>query len=282
MAIDWSELKDTSDTDPPIVTVYGGAKLGKTTLASEFPSPLYVRTGEGERQSAGVPMKSFKGVPDSFGDIILQADWMLEEEHDRRTFVLDALDGLELLIRAEACARNGWANIEDPGFGKGYAAELAIWHEFVKKMLALKKAGYYVVLISHMKSKTVPGVTTDSYPRYVPNLRDDASGAVCDASDLIGFLHQRVTIKKEEVGFKKTNTRGDGSGEILIAVQERPGFIAGNRYQIPKTTLPFKPGEGFAALARYFPGGQGAAAEVTDEPAAEADKPAAATKKKAA
>lgn len=263
MAISWDELKDTSDTDPPICTIYGGSKLGKTTLASEFPAPFYVRTGDGERQSAGTPMKSF-GVSECYADIIDQADWMLEAEHDRKTWVLDALDGLETHINAEACARNGWANIEEPGFGKGYYAAHQIWLEFIKKVLELKKAGFYVVLISHVKAKTVPGITTDSYPRYMLNLRDDAGSAICDASDLIGFLHQRVSIKKEEVGFKKTNNRGEGGGDVMIAVQERPGYVAGSRYNFPKPTLPFKIGEGFAVLAPYFPA-QDVAEETTEE-----------------
>lgn len=252
MAISWDELKDTRDTDPPLCTFYGGAKTGKTTLASEFPAPLYVRTGDGERAPAGVVMKSL-GVSETYADILDQMAYMAEAEHDRRTFVLDALDGLELLIRAEACHRNGWANIEEPGYGKGYAAEQAIWHEFIKECLKLKKAGFYVVLLGHVKVKTEPGVTTDSYPRYRLNLRDDAGSAIADASDLIGFVHHRISIKKEDAGFKKTNNRGEGAGEINIAVQERPGYIAGNRYEITKPTLPFKKGHGFAALSEYFP-----------------------------
>jgi hypothetical protein len=252
LAISWEELKDTSDTDPPIVTIYGGAKLGKTTLASEFPAPYYCRTGEGERQSAGTPMKSF-GVSETYGDVLDQIEFMLEAEHDRRTFVLDALDGLEVMIHAEACARNDWADIESPGFGKGYAAVQAIWLEFIKLVLKMKKAGFYVVLISHVKAKTVPGVTTDSYPRYMLNLRDDAGSAICDASDLIGFIHQQVSIKKEDLGFKKTANRGQGGGDVAIAVQERPGYIAGNRYQISKPTVPFKQGKGFDTLNQFFP-----------------------------
>ena len=252
MAISWEELKDTSDTDPPICTFYGGAKLGKTTLASEFPAPYYCRTGEGERQSSGTPMKSF-GVSESYGDVLDQIEFMLEAEHDRRTFVLDALDGLEVFINAEACLRNGWADLEAPGFGKGFAAAHGIWLEFIKKILQLKKAGFYVVLISHVKAKTVPGVTTDSYPRYMLNLRDDAGSSICDASDLIGFLHQRVNIAKEELGFKKTAKRGQGSGEVNIAVQERPGFIAGSRYVFPKPILEYTQGKGFAMLSQAFP-----------------------------
>jgi hypothetical protein len=255
MALDWAAgLKKANDVHPPLVLIYAGAKSGKTTLAGEFPSPYYCRTGEGERAPAGVEMMSF-GVSETYEDVINQMDWMLDpdSDHDRKTFVLDAGDGLEILIRAEACARNGWKDIEEPGYGRGYQAEAAIWREFIAKALKLKLAGYYVVIICHVKAKTVPGVTTDSYPRYMPNLRDEAAGIVVDASDLIGFLHQKVSIVKEDAGFKKTNKRGAGGGDIVIAVQERPGFIAGNRYDIPEPVIPFKRGEGFAAIAKYLP-----------------------------
>lgn len=254
MALSWENLEDTSDRDPPIVLLYGGAKLGKTTLASEFPMPYYCRTSEGERQSSGAPMKSF-GVSETYQDVLDQIAFLLEAEHDRRTFVLDAADGLEEMINREACVRNGWADIEEPGYGKGYAAAHAIWLEFIAELLKLKKAGFYVVIIAHVKAKTVPGVTTESYPRYMPNLRDDSGAALCNASDLIGFLHQRVSVEKEELGFKKTNKRGAGGGDVVIAVQERPGFVAGNRYEIQKPTLPFKMGKGFEILSQYFPGG---------------------------
>lgn len=252
MALNWeTPPQDTVENEPAFCVFYAGAKSGKTTLASEFPAPLYVRTGKGERAPAGVVMKSF-GVSESYQDVIDQADWLLEAEHDRKSYVLDSADGLEQHIFAEVCRKNKVASIEDIPYGKGYAQATEIWHEFIDKMLQLKAAGFYVVIIAHVKAKTVPGVTTDSYPRYMPNLRDDAVGVVVDAADLIGFLHQRVSIRKEDIGFKKTNTRGEGGGDILIAVQERPGFISGNRYDIEKPTLPFKRGEGFKVLDYYF------------------------------
>lgn len=268
MALNWeTPPQDTVENEPAFCVFYAGAKSGKTTLASEFPVPLYVRTGKGERAPAGVTMKSF-GVSDSYGDIIDQIDWMLEAEHDRKTFVLDSADGLEQHIFAEVCAKNKVSSIEEIPYGKGFSQATEIWHEFINKVLQLKEAGFYVVIIAHVKAKTVPGVTTDSYPRYMPNLRDDAIGVVVDAADLIGFLHQRVSIKKEEVGFKKTNTRGEGGGDMLIAVQERPGFIAGNRYDIEKPTLPFKRGSGFAALDFYFQRNAMAPTEAEEEEAA--------------
>lgn len=274
MALNWGTLKKAEDTSPPFSIFYGGAKMGKTSLASEFPDPYYCRTGEGERAPIGAEMVSF-GVSESYEDVIAQMDWMLSDEGNNgqcRTFVCDALDGLEQHIYAEACARNGWASIEEPGFGKGYIEAHSIWMEFRNRCLDLKSAGFFVVLIAHVKTKTVPGVTTESYPRYMLNLRDDAASLLVDASDLIAFLHQRVSVAKEESGFNKKNKRGQGAGDVLLAVQERPGFVAGNRYDIPKATLDFKPGKGFAVLSQYFPGGAVAANDNddTDEDAAEA------------
>jgi hypothetical protein len=251
MALNWEELADTTENEPALSIFYAGAKSGKTTLASEFPSPLYVRTGKGERAPAGVVMKSF-GVSESYDDVIDQANFMLEAEHDRKTFVVDSADGLEQHIWRKVAAAAKVGSIEDIPYGKGYASATELWHEFMAKMLDLKEAGFYVVIIAHVKAKTVPGVTTDSYPRYMPNLRDDAVGVIVDAADLIGFLHQRVSIAKEDAGFKKVNKRGEGSGEMMIAVQERPGFIAGNRFGIEKASLPFKRGEGFKTLDFYF------------------------------
>ena len=255
MAINWNQLRSTDDTDPPIITLYGGEGLGKNTLASEFPGPLCVQTGPNEQSPKGATMATL-GLSESFQDVIDQADWFLQvgaPDEGLLTFVVDTLDSLEPLVNAEACRRNGWANIEEPGFGKGYVAVNDIWREFIKKMVEIKKAGFNVVLLAHSKVKTDPGVTTDSYPRFRLNLRDDAANAIAHASDIVGFLHQRVSIKKEDAGFKQTNARGEGSGERMIAVEERPGFVAKNRAENMPATIPFKKGHGYTEISKYVP-----------------------------
>lgn len=253
MALDWNggQPADTSETEPAFCVFYAGAKTGKTTLASEFPNPLYVRSGKGERAPAGVSMKSF-GYAERYEDITDQIDWMLEAEHDRKTFVLDSADGLDKLIREKVCADNNWSSIEDPGYGKGFTKVFELWQEVVGKLLKLKSAGFYVVVLAHVKAATVAGISTEGYKIWSPNLRDDAVGALVDNADLISYLHPRVSIKKDDIGFKKTNTRAEGGAEIVMEVQGRGSYIAGNRYDIEKPTLPFKRGEGFKVLDYYF------------------------------
>ena len=252
MALSWDKLKTTEDTHPPIVTVYGGEGLGKTTLASEFPGPYYVQTGKNERPPTGIEMPT-RGLCETYSDIVDQIDWMLEAEHDRLTFVLDTLDGAEPLVVAEACARNGWVDISEGQFGAGKVAVNNVWRELIDKLVDLKLAGYAVVLLGHAKVKTDPGVTTDSYPRYRLNLSDDAGNAVSHASDIVGYIHQRVTIKTEKAGFHKDNVRkrGEGGGDRQIAVEERPGFVAKNRYGLTGT-IPFKEGHGYEEIAKHI------------------------------
>jgi len=263
MAINWTEQPlDTIETEPAFCVFYAGAKTGKTTLASEFPSPLYVRTGRGERAPAGVTMKSF-GVSDTYQDVLDQADWMLEAEHDRKTFVLDSADGLEKLLRDKVCAESKVASIEDIPFGKGYPRVAELWAAFVQKMLNLKEAGYYVVVLAHVRAAKVPAITSEGYQQWAPNLRDEVVGTLIDNADLISFLHRRATIKKDDLGFKRTHTRAEGGAEIVMEVQGRANFVAGNRYDIEKATIPFVRGNGFKALDYYFQ--RNALAPVVDE-----------------
>jgi hypothetical protein len=65
-------------------------------------------------------------------------DALLNEDHDFGTMVVDSVDWLEPLIWAEACKRNGWASIDAPGFGKGYAEALTIWREYLDRLNALR------------------------------------------------------------------------------------------------------------------------------------------------
>ena len=46
------------------------------------------------------------------------------EDHAFRTVVVDSLDWLEPLVWEHTARTNGWKNIEQPGYGKGYVAAL--------------------------------------------------------------------------------------------------------------------------------------------------------------
>lgn len=246
MAIDFRELKRVEDPYPPIFIIYGGEGLGKTSFAADWPNAFYVQTGANERPPKGVDMLSF-GVTETFAEFMDQCDWMIEADHDRLTFVVDTLDSLEQIVIDEACARRGWKDISEGKFREPKDATAEVWREILRKLTAIKSCGFAVILIAHIVAKTDPGVTTDSIPRYRLNLRmQDDANTLTHAADIVGFIHQRVSIQKEAAGFHKDNVRkrGEGSGERLIAIEERPGFIAKNRHKLTGA-LTYKAGQGY-------------------------------------
>jgi len=250
VAIALGSLNTTKNDKPPIGIIYAVGGAGKTTLASEFPDPYYLPT-LGEEPPADVEMPT-PGSAESFSDICDVIEWLLTAEHDRKTFILDSIDGAEPLVWAETCARNGWANIEDAGFGKGYVAADEVWRELIGGLNALRDAGIAVVLIAHTEITRFDSPTSDPYSRYGIKLHKRASALLQEAAQFVAFMNFRHTLKEKDVGFNKKVGHAEGSGERQIHLEERPGFLAKNRYSMPPN-VKYMRGKGYEELAKYFP-----------------------------
>lgn len=250
MAISLSSLKSSKRNDPPVILLYGVDGIGKTSLAAEFPDPIYLAT-EGERPPSDVDMAT-PGTVESFNDLLNVLGELLTEEHDRKTVIIDSLDGLEPLVWRATSARLGISSIEEAGFGKGYVEADTEWNELMAAAAALVQAGIAVVMLAHPEIVRFDSPTSEPYSRYQPKLHKRANALVREKSDIVAFMNYRITLKSKEVGPKKEVTRAEGGKERQIHLNEGPGFNAKNRYGAPDA-VPYKKGQGYAALSQYFP-----------------------------
>jgi len=251
MAISLASLKKTAPPKDPIAVIYGVAGVGKDTLASEFPSPILICT-PGENPPAGVEIDTF-GELSTFADIMGAFESLFTEDHSFKTLVISAVAGLERMIWTETCARNKWASIEEPGYGRGYVEADAVWTELLDAVRALRREKeMMVVLIGHTEIKNFDDPASTSYSRYQPNLHKRAAEPVLAAADIVAFVNYRQTIKVEKGAFGSEKKDVAGAGVRTIYLEERPGFIAKNRYSMPES-VPFTRGKGFEALAKYLP-----------------------------
>lgn len=251
MAISLASLRSTKRNDPPVILLYGVDGIGKTSLAAEFPDPIYLAT-EGERPPSDVELAT-PGTIESFGELLDIIGELLTQEHDRRTVIIDSLDGLEPLVWRATSSRLGLTSIEEAGFGKGYVEADTEWNELMAAVSALAQAGICVVMLAHPEIVRFDSPTSDPYSRYQPKLHKRANALVREKSDVVAFMNYRISIKEKEVARQTKIAHAEGGKERQIHLNEGAGFNAKNRYSMPDS-LTYRKGNGFAELAKYWPG----------------------------
>ena len=232
MAISLAQLTRTNSPKPPRVLIHGVAGVGKTTFAADANAPVFVQTEDG----LGTLATSHFPLARTFEDVIDALAALYTESHDFKTVVVDSVDWLEPLVWGRACRDNGWASIEDAGYGKGYVAALNLWRQYIDGLNALRDdRGMTVIQIAHTDIKRFDSPEHDPYDRYVIKLHTRAAALLQEHSDLVLFANYRISTVKADVGFNKKVNRAMGSGERVIHTAERPAFLAKNRYSLPDT-----------------------------------------------
>ena len=175
MAISLASLQTSSTLRPPRILMHGVHGVGKTTFAAGADAPVVIMTEDG----LGMLKVPHFPLATSYADVVEALDALLNEDHGYSTVVIDSVDWLEPLVWAETCRRNGWASIEAPGFGKGYAEALTVWREYLDRLNALRdRRGMAVVQIAHTDIKRFDSPEHEPYDRYVIKLQTPAPAPV--------------------------------------------------------------------------------------------------------
>jgi hypothetical protein len=257
MAISLASLKRADAAKPPIVLVHATGGIGKTTLGASAPSPVFLQTEDGLRYD----VETF-GLIRNFDDVISALGALYSEEHQFKTLVIDSVDWLEPVVWQETCRRGDgtktFRSIEDFGYGKGYVQAVNVWREYIDGITALRDdRGMTILQIGHTDVKRFNSPEHEPYDRYQIKLHQKASDLLVEHCDVVGFLNYRTSVVKTEVGFKKSIARGVGGGMRALYLEERPAFVAKNRYSMPEVIdLPDVEGNDPAlwqALAQHIP-----------------------------
>lgn len=229
MAFDLSSIRRNTALAAPRVLVYGVEGIGKSTFAAGAPSPVFIQTEDG---LGSLAVDHFP-IATKAGDVLDAIGSLFEQDHEFKTVVIDSLDWLETFI---------WRDIEskydakDLAYGKGAMIAAERWREILDGLNALRNSkGMSVVLIAHTEIKRFDSPEVEPYDRYQPKLQARSSALVREWCDAVLFANYRTIVKKDDVGFNKTNNRGISTGERLLFTAERPAYMAKNRYGLPES-----------------------------------------------
>ncbi len=228
-----NQIEKAGQIKPPRVLLYGPAGIGKTTFGASATKPIYlpIEDGLGKNQVDAFPQ------PRTYLEARGALDALINEDHEFRTLVVDSLDWLEPMIWSHVCDVNKWDSIEKPGYGRGYVEALKYWREFLERINYLRdQKRMATIMIGHSLVKNFASPDNDAYDRYVIKLQQKASDLVAEHSDCIFFANYKTkTMKVEERG--RSRSIAMGTGERVMYTEERPAWLAKNRYGLP-TELP--------------------------------------------
>lgn len=251
MAINMASLRRSGAPKPPIIATYAVHGVGKTSFAAGMPKSVFMQTEDGlgiiEADTFGL-LTTFEAVMDAIMSLY-------NEPHEFQSVVLDSADHLEPLIWAEACRVNKWANVEQPGYGKGYLATVDTWRNVLDGLSALRdERGMAVHIIAHTEVKKYEAPETEAYDRYQPKLHKLASALVQERADAVFFMNYRVSLVKDNDKDKDSRKRAVGGGQRVLYTTERPSHLAKNRFRMPDSiSLPDDPAGMWPAVAQHIP-----------------------------
>lgn len=241
MALSLASIKPGGTRKPPRLLIYGPGGIGKTTLGATAPSPIFIRTEDG-LDTLQVPAFTYdraegeapNPVATTFSEVLESMGVLYTEKHDYKTAVFDSIDWLEPLIWADVCRENNIKSIEGLDFGKGYTAALNKWRAFIDGINLLRDdRGMAIVMIGHALIKRFDAPDTDSYDQYQLKLHKAAAALIFEHCDAVLFANWRTTTVTSDAGFGKKKKRGQGGGERVMYTEERPAFLAKNRFSLP-------------------------------------------------
>lgn len=229
MAFNLSSVRKNESIAAPRVMVYGVEGIGKSTFAAGAPAPIFIQTedGLGSLEVAHFPLAK------KFADVLEAIASLYTEKHEFGTVVVDSLDWLETHIQREVESKN---DAKDLAYGKGAILQAEKWREVLEGLNALRnEKKMAVILIAHTTIKRFDSPEVEPYDRYQPKLQERSNALVREWCDAVLFANYKTIVKKDDVGFNKTNNRGISTGERLLFTSERPAFMAKNRYGLPES-----------------------------------------------
>lgn len=208
---------------PYFITIFGPEGTWKTTFGAESPDPIFACTEDGSNQMDVARLPKIE----SMDTLLAAVDELLSGKHKFKSFVIDSLDHLEPLIWEKVCKENKWANIEEPGFGKGYNIATKEWVELFRKLKALREK-MNVILICHSQQRMCNDpLAPQPYERHELKLHKGAVALVKENCDAILFSTHDTTYK---VDGQKKKAKAFGGEDKILLTEYRPHHDGKNRF----------------------------------------------------
>ena len=215
MAIDIFNIQPTTisrDLKGKFVCIYSLPKVGKTSLACQFPKNLLLAFEKGYNAIGGArPVDIMKWS--DFKLVLRQ----LEKPEARQLYDTVTIDTVGLawdMCEQFTCAQNGVQKIADIPWGGGYSA---CKKEFESCLRKITQLGFGLVVIAHVDKRTEKRADDTEVEILGPAIPKRAYEIVNQLVDIIGYI---------DVAWDE-----DGNSERWLYTRKTPTVMAGSRFK---------------------------------------------------
>jgi hypothetical protein len=204
--------KTKPSTDPMTYSIllYGQAKVGKSTFASQAENAVFLATEPGLNA-----LSVFKVDINNWAEMLQACRDLAKGEHEFKTVVIDTIDNAYDYCLEHVCRELKIAHPADADYGKGWAA---VNNEFKRVLTKLAALPYGLLLISHSQVQEIKA-RTGSYDRVIPTLSKGPRHTV------IGLVDMVLLCEAESV----PGADGEQIERRVIHTKPTPAYDAGDR-----------------------------------------------------
>lgn len=224
--------------------LFGPEGIGKSTLASKFPDPVFIDT-EGSTKQLDVARFPF---PTSWAMLLGQVDYVKTNPTICKTVIIDTVDWAEKLCVQALCAKYNKSGIEDFGYGKGYVYLAEEFGRFLNLLNDVIERGIHVVFVAHAQMRKFEQPDeAGAYDRWELKLEKKTAPLVKEWADLLLFCNYKTYVVDVD-GTKKAQ-----GGKRVMYTSHHPCWDAKNRHGLPDE-IPMD----WSAIAHVFGGSESA------------------------
>lgn len=232
MAIDILNIQPTTisrDLKGKFVCIYSLPKVGKTSMACQFPKNLLLAFEKGYNAIAGIKPVDITKWSDL--KLVLR---QLEKPEARQMYDTVTIDTVGIaweMCEQFVCAQNGVQKIGDIPWGGGYSA---CKREFESCLRKITQLGYGLVIIAHVERRIEKRADDSEVEILGPAIPKRAYEIVNQLVDIIGYID--ITWDEE------------GNSERWLYTRKTPTIMAGSRFKYLAPKIKFGYNELVAAI----------------------------------
>ena len=211
--------------------MYGVEGIGKSTLASQFPDPLFIDT---EGSTAQLDVKRLPR-PNDWTELLSQVDWVCGHPDSCRTLVLDTADWAEALCITHVCAASKKDGIESFGYGKGYTYVAEAFGLLIDKLENVRKKGIHIVITAHaVIRKFEQPDELGAYDRWSMKTSKQVAPLIREWVDALLFLNYKtLVVNVDNQGAAKGRNKAQGGMRVIYTTHNNC-WDAKNRFGLPE------------------------------------------------